>query len=210
MTLISQFQIATGRNSSPAVKAYFKNTAIGIPFLYTLSRLYFSIKTQHKKWGRALLLLTAFFNKKNVNILLADDDEEDQEIFVTALNDVVPDASVSVAKNGRHLMQLLKSSEQLPDLIFLDLNMPIKNGYECLVEIRADKKLSQIPVIIYSTSTSREHIEDTYNKGANFYVCKPESFADLKNIAKKVMSLEWDYNARPTREKFVLKAGNIK
>lgn len=194
------------------VKTYFpKQARLNFPFLYTLSRFYLNVKTHRKRWAGSLLLLTSLLGKKNLHILLADDDEEDRELFITALQEVAPEVQITVARDGRELMNLLSKAEGfLPDIVFLDLNMPVKNGYECLEEIRADETIAAVPVVIYSTSTSREHIDDTYRKGADLYICKPESFNELKQIAGKLLSLKWSVHSTPLRENFVLKAGTIK
>lgn len=191
------------------VKTYFsKHARLNIPFLYTLSRFYYNIKTHRRRWAGSLMLLTSLLGKKNLHILLADDDEEDREIFISALREVAPDVQISVARDGRELMRKLGSADyQLPDIVFLDLNMPVKNGYECLEEIRSNEQIAGVPVVIYSTSNSREHIDDTYRKGADLYICKPESFADLKVIAGKLLAHKWGMHTRPLRENFVLKAG---
>lgn len=207
------FQIPfLGNLSSPGVKTYFSHKAnLNIPFLYTLSRFYFNIKTNRRRWAGSLFLLTSLLGKKNLHILLGDDDEEDRDIFISAMREVAPEVQITVAKDGRELMKTLANGQvERPDIVFLDLNMPVKNGYECLEEIRANEHFANIPVVIYSTSSSREHIDDTYRKGANLYVCKPESFSDLKLIAGKLITQKWDAQRRPEREHFVLKVNQIK
>lgn len=205
------FQInAANKPEGSAVTAnFFRNAAINIPFLYTLTRFYLNIKTQRRRWKASLFILTTLLGKKNLHILLGDDDEEDQEIFTAAMREVAPEVKISLARDGRQVMKVLQSGV-LPDVIFLDLNMPLKDGKECLEEIRAHKEFNKIPVVIYSTSAAHEHIDETYNKGADYYVCKPDSFIELKNIAKKVAALQWGVHTRPTRDRFVLSAGKIK
>ncbi|HEY0047074.1 MAG TPA: response regulator, partial [Flavobacterium sp.] len=95
----------------------------------------------------------------------------------------------------------------LPDFIFLDLNMPEKGGKECLVEIRKHSKLKEIPVIIYSTSSSKKDIDDTYELGANLYITKPNSFTELRKAVRKIMALDWSlYQPRSSKSDYVFTA----
>ncbi|MGZ3902669.1 MAG: response regulator, partial [Bacteroidia bacterium] len=88
-----------------------------------------------------------------INILLADDDKDDRYFFEKALKTLSIKAQLTISEDGEKLMAyLLKHSEKLPDVLFLDLNMPRKNGAECLTEIKLHEKLKKLPVIIYSTS----------------------------------------------------------
>lgn len=94
-----------------------------------------------------------------------------------------------MADDGVELMNVLDESvPPPPDVIFLDLNMPRKNGFECLKEIRQTAKLREIPVIIFSTSDNAQAIDKTYSLGANFYMQKPRSFALLKKAIETVLS----------------------
>ena len=173
--------------------------------IFSFSRFYVSVKEEKNKLQNTIILLATLLTKKSVTILLADDDEGSRTIFLEAMNDIAPHVNVRIAINGRKLMSnLLMSDEPLPDIIFLDLNMPLKNGWECLREIRNNERLKDIPVIIYSTSANREHIDQTYEGGANFYLIKPDSFNDLKLIAKNILTFDWVKPIWPEREKFVL------
>ncbi|MCK0156557.1 response regulator [Cellulophaga sp. F20128] len=131
---------------------------------------------------------------KILNILLADDDEDDRWLFQKALSDLKIKTNLSLFKNGKELMEHLIRTETTPHLIFLDLNMPLKNGMECLTEIRSSCNLKAIPVAIYSTSSSEKDIENTFVNGANIYINKPSNFADLKNAIDKVLQLNWQYH----------------
>ncbi|MDB5228930.1 MAG: response regulator with Che-like receiver domain [Bacteroidota bacterium] len=138
-------------------------------------------------------------------ILLADDDADDRFLFKEAV-DETKDVVLVTVKDGMELMnKLTKANGELPDAIFLDLNMPFKNGHECLREIKDNEKLKSIPVIIYSTSTNKAQIDSTYKDGANLYIPKPDSFSLLKKIVEKVFMLEWkEYKPQPSKDKFVL------
>ncbi len=97
--------------------------------------------------------------RRNINhIILADDDDDDSMLFKEALSKVASSITVSLAEDGQKLINYLNTLS-IPDMIFLDLNMPRKNGLECLKEIRSDDKFDHIPVIMYSTSQSKKDIE---------------------------------------------------
>jgi CheY-like chemotaxis protein len=200
------------KTNTPHLKEYLRDKKIlKISLVYTLIRLYCALKSHRPGLYKALLILTSIISKKKFHIILADDDEDDRDIFILALKEVAPEIKVTAAESGVKLMSILqKTPNSLPDIIFLDLNMPAKNGQECLEEIRMDENLSKIPVIIYSTSSSSEHIDDTYKKGADYYVSKPTSFNDLKLIANKLLSLEWKQHRRPARDKFFVNASQLK
>ena len=100
---------------------------------------------------------------------------------------------------------LKKNGIELPHILFLDLNMPRKNGIDCLLEIKHSDNLKDIPVAIYSTSASEEDIEDTFVKGANVYIKKPSDFGTLKKILEEVITINWQYHTSGlNREAFLL------
>jgi CheY-like chemotaxis protein len=185
-------------------------TSLKPSLLNAFSRVYFSIKEKRKTMKASLLILSALMCKKTINIFLADDDPDDREIFLEVIGEVVPHVNTTIARNGKELMALLNEHQVTPDIIFLDLNMPLMNGQECLVEIRNNEKLKEIPVIIYSTSWSHEHIEDTFKKGANFYFPKPDSLKDLKTMVTKIFSLDWDEFMKPQKDKFILSINHFR
>ncbi len=82
----------------------------------------------------------------------------------------------------------------LPNVLFLDLNMPKKNGLECLGEIKRDAKFNDIAIAIFSTSSSEEHIEETFVQGANIYIKKPSDFNTLKKVLSDVVTINWQYH----------------
>ncbi len=133
-------------------------------------------------------------------IFLADADADDRAMFEEVITEIDSSIQLTCAEDGMKLLQLLNSKMPLPHLIFLDLNMPNKNGKECLDEIRRVERLKDIPIIIYSTSSSPKDINDTFDKGANLYVRKPSSFKELRSITKDVLALDWEqykpYNAK--------------
>ncbi len=143
--------------------------------------------------------------KDSLYIILADDDEDDRELFSEVIDETGLNVKLDYAEDGKELLKMLNSaSRELPHMIFLDLNMPNKGGKECLDAIRASEYLKNIPVIIYSTSSSHNDIEETFEKGANLYVRKPTSYKELLNMARMVLSLNWEnYKPRASKTNFV-------
>lgn len=129
-----------------------------------------------------------------LHIMLADDDEDDRLFFKEAFEEVKVEHKITTFVDGVQLMNHLQQPENpLPDIIFLDLNMPRKSGVECLKEIRADQRLKEITVAIYSTSSSEQDIEDTFVSGANVYIRKPNDFSMLKKVLSDVVLINWQY-----------------
>lgn len=123
----------------------------------------------------------------SLHILLADDDEDDRVLFTDALNELNIKAKVHTVNDGIELMDYLaKKGKDLPQLLFLDLNMPRKNGFECLKEIRSNHKMAEMAIAIFSTSLAEKDIEEAFLNGANVYINKPNSFDDLKSVLNKV------------------------
>jgi CheY-like chemotaxis protein len=145
-------------------------------------------------------------NQPPLHVLLADDDEDDRMIFKDALEEVRVKTRLTLVKDGIQLMDyLLQEDCDYPGIVFLDLNMPRKGGIECLREIRNDKRFKNISVAIYSTSASEGDIEDTFIKGANVYIKKPNDFASLVKVLEDVITINWQYhNSDLNRENFVL------
>lgn len=145
-------------------------------------------------------------NQSPLHVLLADDDEDDRLIFRDALEEVKVKTRLTIVKDGIQLMEYLQVAEDdFPSIVFLDLNMPRKGGVECLREIRNDKRLKNLSVAIYSTSASEGDIEDTFIKGANVYIKKPNDFASLVKVLEEVITINWQYhNSDLNRENFVL------
>jgi CheY-like chemotaxis protein len=143
---------------------------------------------------------------KKIKILLADDDQDDRLFFRDAINSLKIDTSLVLVKNGMELMDYLKEPENdLPEVIFLDLNMPGMNGFQCLSQIRKDDRLQTLTVAIYSTSSDQKDIEEALVKGANIYINKPNDFKDLKAVLNKVITTNWQYlNSGFNNESFLM------
>ena len=130
-------------------------------------------------------------------LLIVDDDSYDRLFFKNAIEEIDAAILCLEAGNGIEALELLKEATVLPDFIFLDLNMPLMDGKECLAELKRDAKLKDIPVIIYSTSDYIKDIEDTRKLGAAHYLTKtadifklPEYISDaIKKASEHVLSL---------------------
>src|ERR1051325_9789359 len=94
-------------------------------------------------------------------ICLVDDDADDRFFFQTAVKKIDGSYECITAQNGEDTLAKLRTATRLPDYIFLDLNMPFMNGKECLMELKKDERLKNIPVIIYTTSNFSKDFDDT-------------------------------------------------
>jgi CheY-like chemotaxis protein len=122
-----------------------------------------------------------------VNLLLIDDDEDDQEIFLTALSGISGSAKCTTFSNAREALEKLAKKHVNPDVIFLDLNMPLMNGQQFLTEIKKIETLKNIPVIIFSTSSQSSTKQQTKELGAYDFITKPDTFAELVQILKPMI-----------------------
>ncbi|TYP98172.1 response regulator receiver domain-containing protein [Tenacibaculum adriaticum] len=144
-------------------------------------------------------------NEDYIDIILADDDEDDRLFFTDAFEELKITTKVSTYNDGVYLMDYLNSEEIiLPNVLFLDLNMPRKSGMECLREIRANDKFKDIAVAIYSTSASEEDIEKTFVYGANIYIKKPDNFKKLKKVLSEVVTINWQYHTNGLNKEIFL------
>jgi CheY-like chemotaxis protein len=142
----------------------------------------------------------------SVNLLLADDDMDDYIFFKDVLRDIPIAVTFNYVRDGVELMDYLAQKDTVfPDVIYLDLNMPRKNGYDCLKEIKKDARLMHLPVIIYSTSYAKEIADSLYDIGAHLYIRKPADYANLKKvILKSIYIIAENKNIRPPKEDFVV------
>ncbi len=119
--------------------------------------------------------------EKPLRIFLAEDDEDDREFFRLALKKVNSLAQLTVVANGREASSFFKETSVLPHYVFLDINMPLVNGIECLREIRQVHPPELLPVIMLSTTKAPHMIANSMESGANFYLQKPNRLAELAN-----------------------------
>lgn len=128
-----------------------------------------------------------------LQIVLAEDDQDDRLLFERVFNNVRINHTLKMCDDGQELMEYLRTTDEKPHIIFLDLNMPKKSGLECLAEIRKDERLRDITIAIYSTSSVAATIEQAFILGSNVYIKKPNEFDDLKKILTEVIYINWQY-----------------
>lgn len=119
--------------------------------------------------------------KPNV-FLLADDDTDDTELFCEALAATDKAAVCHCVGNGKEALQILHEMNPKPNLIVLDVNMPVMDGWQCLKKLKADERYNHIPVMMYSTSSHQKEVETAMSLGALCFFTKPVSFDELKEI----------------------------
>lgn len=142
-----------------------------------------------------------------IHILLADDDEDDRNFFKDAFDEIKINAKVAMVNDGIELMDYLtKPTVIVPHILFLDLNMPRKNGMECLAEIKQHAHLKEMAVAIYSTSASEDDIEETFVMGANIYIKKPNDFEELIKTLNIATTFNWQYHTNSlNKDTFLLR-----
>jgi len=135
------------------------------------------------------------------HVVLADDDKDHGFLFRMVLKQVDPSKTVSIVKDGAELMDFLK--KKVPDLLFLDLNMPCKNGLECLTEIRQELQLKDLPIVVYSSSTHMTDIQKSYLHEADLYMVKPFNSFHLRNALESIIKMDWIKETREQKYYFI-------
>ena len=120
-------------------------------------------------------------------ILIVDDDKDDQAFLSEAISELYPDCKYRITKNGQEALDYIKSDPPPPHFIFLDLNMPVLNGFEFLRNYRRSSEAADSKIIIYSTSSNPREKEMTRDLGANEYMVKPTDYDKLKRELKKLI-----------------------
>ena len=143
---------------------------------------------------------------RKLKVILAEDDNDDILLFQEALNELPVSVHLTTVANGQQLIEWLnKRGKKLPDVLFLDLNMPRKNGFAALGEIKRNQKLQNLPVFIFSTASDEEMIKQVYNDAAHYYIRKPSDFTDLKKVLYRALKLIAERSiSLPNRDDFIL------
>ena len=116
---------------------------------------------------------------------MIDDDTDDQEIFLSVLEGIDPTVNCITASNGQEAIQKLTDGSRRPDLIFLDLNMPLMNGKQFLKACNLIDDCKKIPVIILTTSSDKKSMEETLQLGARDYITKPDKYSAWGKIIQE-------------------------
>ncbi len=136
-----------------------------------------------------------------LSIVLADDDRDDHTFFKTALAEIAPSTQLTIVENGDELLELLKN--YIPDFIFLDLEMPCKNGLQCLHEIRGNNKINDIPIVIFSSTSRPANIDAAYEMGADLFFIKPSVYNELVSSIRAILALNWSEASKIKEQYFV-------
>lgn len=144
---------------------------------------------------------------RKLKVLLAEDDNADCLLFEEVIAKLPVSVNLFTVTNGEQLLAWLnKKGNKLPDVLFLDLNMPRKNGFAALGEIKRSSKLQDLPVIIFTTANDKERIKQVYRDAAHYYIRKPNKFSDLKELVYKVLvMISEDDLSLPDKKDFILK-----
>lgn len=129
-----------------------------------------------------------------IQIFYVDDDADDREIFLSAARDidsVKEKISIKLYSCGDDFLKEIKKVDLSEGLIFLDINMPNKNGFQVLAEIRKEERYQLVPIIMYSTSSEDGAIYTSYELGANLYVVKPDTINGIQKMIERVVEIDW-------------------
>jgi len=130
---------------------------------------------------------------KITSIIIAEDDADDRLLIEDALNENnISSEDLLFVNDGEQLIEKLESSTNSPCMVFLDLNMPKKDGRQALKEIKENERFKHIPVIVFSTSSNEEDVKTSYKNGVNTYFAKPSKYSDLLDIISTVKSYWWE------------------
>lgn len=141
-----------------------------------------------------------------IYVLIADDNESDRIFFREAFKEIKIKTVVKAVNDGEELMNYLsRRVNNLPNILFLDLNMPRKSGMECLLDIKRLDHLKHMAIAIYSGSTSEEVVEQAFVNGANVFIRKPNDIGTLKNLLEEIITINWQYQTSGlNRDNFLL------
>jgi len=142
-------------------------------------------------------------NMTNFTIFYTDDDEDDLSIFADAVESIPQQITLQTYSEGQNFLNAIAETPATPYVVFLDLNMPGKNGFDVLEELRNSYK-KNIPVVIYSTSSEPGIIEKCRKLGANCFITKPVLMSDIRKAIEYAIQIDWNQFI-PTPSNFVLK-----
>jgi len=138
--------------------------------------------------------------KNSKNIFLIEDDKDDQDFFTEALSEIENANLFAIANNGKEAIEKLKNSAILPDLIFMDINMPLMNGIECLISVSKNSLTKNIPVVMLTTDT--EKMELVQKLGAKAFIKKPSNGKILREKIEQMINLDFIVESRIASQTF--------
>jgi len=124
-------------------------------------------------------------------ILLVEDDGDDQHLFIEALHSIYPAIECIIASNGRDAIEKLDNASPIPTIIFMDLNMPLMSGYECMAELKKQIKFKHIPVVIYTTANKTMELKRMSEMGAKAFLTKLSNFTILKSQLGEILEMDF-------------------
>ena len=144
--------------------------------------------------------------RRNARILVVDDDPDDRNLIFDSFKEKFYDSDLVALNDGQELLEYLKgwgryrnAGHSLPELILLDLNLPVKDGREALAEIKTDQLLKHIPVVVFTTSDAQKDVIQMYELGANSYITKPVVFSRFVEVVHSIGSY-WLTTVQPARK----------
>jgi CheY-like chemotaxis protein len=138
-------------------------------------------------------------------VLIGEDDDDDYLIFSLAIEETSYKILLTRATDGKMVLSQLE--KELPDILFLDLNLMVMDGRQCLKEIRGNRKYDSLPIIIYTSYDDLTSIEYCYREGSNLYVIKPSTVGDLKYILERILAIDWKkIKYFPSKSDFVIRS----
>ncbi|HVX26580.1 MAG TPA: response regulator [Parafilimonas sp.] len=129
--------------------------------------------------------------RDDIIIFYADDDQDDRDTFTDALNEVYDASKLFTHEDGDDLLNALNNPPPRATIVFVDLNMPGKTGFEVIKEIKNSHNLQDLPIVVVSTSSDEKTIKATKELGANFYIPKPTNYNDLKKSINYALNIDW-------------------
>ena len=141
-------------------------------------------------------------------IVLADNEAPERRLFEIVAGQIIPSVKFESVDSGKKLLDLLEAAESVPDIIFLDMDMPGQNRIETLIEIRKQSNLGFIPIVMYSVNLDERGMDAAYYNGAAYYFIKPT------NLKRMQLTIEWLLTNLPGhkqvhRDRFVIEASTI-
>lgn len=146
-------------------------------------------------------------NREYLSVILVDDDEGNRIVFKKILKELKIGVKIQSFSNGENLMEYLNSQEALvPEILFMNYNISMKNSLECLLEIKTDFRFDNMVTAVYSEDLSEDEIEDIFINGANVFIKKREDYAAMKKVLSEVITLNWQYyTSGLNRDNFIMK-----
>lgn len=144
-----------------------------------------------------------------IELMYADDDHSDLKMFSMAVNSLmeekIANINLSTFRTGEEIITKLKNKKKGNSIVFLDINIPAKNGFQVLREMRATRKLETLPVVMYTTSKDKTSIDISFELGASLYIVKPKTSAELCELLKKVIFFDFQ-TSKTDWENFIISA----